>query len=57
MNAQQYEYDWDKKLYFKADNDRMEIRTADSDSLMAITKEQYKMLNETNNEEQPDAEQ
>lgn len=46
VNCAQYEYDWDKKVYFKADNDRMEIRTADSDSLMAVTKEQFKALEE-----------
>jgi hypothetical protein len=54
VNADQYEYDWDKKVYFKAENDRMEIRTADTDTLLAVTKEQFKALEQEQDNGNPD---
>jgi hypothetical protein len=51
INAQAYEYDWDKKVYYKADTDRMEIRTTDDSTLMTVTKEQAKAMEVKDEEE------
>jgi hypothetical protein len=40
LNAPQYEHDWERKVYWLADNDRMEVRVADDDQLQLSKKPQ-----------------
>jgi hypothetical protein len=38
LNAGQYEYDWEKKVYWLSDSERMEVRVADTADLQLTRK-------------------